>query len=364
MIVIFGAGILGLFSGYNLLKKGKKVKIFDTHDIKGNSTDASVGMLAPLIEAKPGERDLFNLMLDSKKMWKDFQLKNEISKFFGLKENGSLMIGLNKDDKERLIFKKKFFEKLGFRTSLLDAKETLKLEPSLNSNILCSLLCKNQDQINSNFVKKYLSMEIKKMGGEIVFGDKIKKILLKKKKVFFNNLNIDFEKIIIACGAWSNEIISNSFGVKFPIIPLKGLSILLKAIENKFYHNLWFRNIYIAPRNEDVLAIGATEDDKGFDDSIRMDELYYLINSIWESFTKLEALEFKEIRVGLRPAVIDGSPIIGPLQDISSDIICNFGHYRHGILLAPISAEIVTKYVLGEQIPHQFKFFSPSRFKL
>ena len=129
----------------------------------------------------------------------------------------------------------------------------------------------------------------------------------------------------------------------------------MKAIENKFYHNLWFRNIYIAPRNEDVLAIGATEEDKGFDDSIRMDELYYLTNST--SFTKLEALEFKEIRVGLRPAVIDGSPIIGPLKDISSDIICNFGHYRHGILLAPISAEIVTNTCFEEKNSGQFNFF-------
>ena len=142
-----------------------------------------------------------------------------------------------------------------------------------------------------------------------------------------------------------------------PLRPLKGLSILVKSNENNFLHNLWFRNIYIAPRSEGILAIGATEEDRGFDESIKMDELYYLTNSMWESFTKLESLELRDIRVGIRPAVIDGSPIIGNLKEISSDVICNFGHYRHGILLAPISADIVSKYVFEEKISGQFNFF-------
>ena len=364
MIVIFGAGIVGLFCGYNLLKKGKKIKIFDSKDIKANSSDASVGMLAPIIEAKPGEKELFNLMLESKEIWGKYQSNFEMRKLIGLKKNSSLMVGLNKDDQEKLKFKKIFFEKLGFKTFLLDAKETLKLEPSLNSNIFCSLLCKDQDQVNSNLLKNYLIKEIKRMGGEIFTGEKILKIKLKNQRVFFNDIGLDYEKIIISCGAWSNEIIYNSFGIKLPIRPLKGLSFLVKSIDSKFYHNLWFRNIYIAPRDNDILAIGATEDEKGFDASIKMDELFYLTNSIWESFTKPEELELQNIRVGLRPAVIDGNPIIGPLKEVSEDIICNFGHYRHGVLLAPITSEIISKYVFHEKISNQHDFFSPRRFKL
>ena len=72
----------------------------------------------------------------------------------------------------------------------------------------------------------------------------------------------------------------------------------------------------------------------------------------------------KEIKVGLRPAVYDGNPIIGPLEQISPDIICCFGHYRNGILLAPISSKIVAQYVLGEKIKKEHRFFSPKRFNL
>ena len=73
MNIILGAGIIGLFLGHELLKKGKKVKIFDTSSIKAKSTDASVGMLAPLIEAKPQEKEIFNLMNESKGLWEKLQ---------------------------------------------------------------------------------------------------------------------------------------------------------------------------------------------------------------------------------------------------------------------------------------------------
>ena len=76
------------------------------------------------------------------------------------------------------------------------------------------------------------------------------------------------------------------------------------------------------------LAIGATEDERGYDSSIKMDELFFLINSMWESFPKLEDLELKKIKVGLRPTIYDGNPVIGPIEKISPNILCNFGHYQ------------------------------------
>ena len=88
-----------------------------------------------------------------------------------------------------------------------------------------------------------------------------------------------------------------------------------------------------------------------------MDELFFLTNSLWESLPKLEDITLNEIKVGLRPAVYDGNPIIGPLEEVSQDIICNFGHYRNGILLAPITSQIISQYILEENITKEYKFF-------
>ena len=364
MIIILGAGIIGLSLGYDLLKKGKKVKILDSGSIKAKSTNASVGMLAPLIEAKPLERKLFDLMTESKFLWEKLQQNENFSKIVGLKNNSSLMVALNKDDEEKLKFKKNFFETLGYDSIFLSKSETLRKEPMLNSNIAGSLFCEKQNQVNPMLYRDFLTKEILKLGGEIINEKTIKSITIKKKKILFNDKSLNFDKIVISCGVWSNEIIFNSFGIKFPTRPLKGISLTLNAPSLKFNHNLWFRNIYIAQRENGILAVGATEEEKGFDDSVRMDELFFLTNSLWESLPKLEDISLKEIKVGLRPAVYDGNPIIGPLEEVSPDIICNFGHYRNGILLAPITSQIISKYIFEENVGKEHKFFSPKRFNL
>ena len=193
---------------------------------------------------------------------------------------------------------------------------------------------------------------------------KIDILKLDDNKVFFENKSYKFDNLVIACGAWSSEIISNFFGIEIPLRPVKGISLILDSKFNNIYHNLWFRNIYIAPRENGKLAVGATEDEKGFDHEVKIDELYFLINSLWESFPKLEDLSLNKIKVGLRPTTVDGSPIIGPLKNFNNKILCNFGHYRHGILLAPKSAEIISNYIFKKGILGKDKFFSPSRFNL
>ena len=75
-------------------------------------------------------------------------------------------------------------------------------------------------------------------------------------------------------------------------------------------------------------------------------------------------MELKKIKVGLRPTIYDGNPVIGPIEKISPDILCNFGHYRNGILLAPVTTKIICKYIFEENISDKYNFFSPGRFNL
>ena len=81
-------------------------------------------------------------------------------------------------------------------------------------------------------------------------------------------------------------------------------------------------------------------------------------------FTEIEKISLEKFLVGLRPSMIDGYPVIGPLKNQSGKILCNFGHYRHGILLSPISSKIIADYICKEVIKKDYKFFSPQRFNL
>ncbi len=365
MIIIIGAGIIGLFSALRLLEEGQKVKIFDTEEINADATSAAVGMLAPIIEARPQELELFKLMMDSKKKWDKFlDLGKNKCLDFGLKKNSSLLLAMNFDDIERIKFKKKFYKTLGYEANLLDKKDTLKVEPALNSNIVGSLYCKDQNQVDTILLKKFLINKIESMGGEIIKIKKLQKIIFSKGKLELHKKKIDAKKVVIACGVWSRELLKNSFNIEVPLRPVKGVSMLFNLEKKLFSNNLWFRNIYLAQRKDNVLAVGATEDEKGYEDSVTLDEIYFLSKSLWEFFTETEKLKFIGIKAGLRPAVSDGYPIIGNLNSISSNIICAFGHFRHGVLLAPITAKLVCDIALDKPIQSKFDFFSPSRFNL
>ncbi len=363
MIVILGSGIIGLFIAHKLLENGYKVTIVDLKDKTGNATDASVGMLAPLLEAKPYESNLFQLMLDSKLVWDKLLKNTKICKDIGLRDNSSLLVANDHDQTESIFFKKKFIEKLGVSPEVLSARETLKLEPNLNSNIRCSLFLKGNNQVSPPLLKSFFIKNIKKMGGKFLLEDDITDISFTLNKVFFSGKKIDADKIVIACGVWSNQLLKKSFNIEFPMRPIKGVSMLLETEVELFKNNIWFKNLYIAPRTKKLLAIGATEDEKGFEKFITIDEVFYLSSKLWEYLPEIEKLKFKNIFSGLRSTTIDGNPVIGCLKK-NGDIICSFGHFRNGILLGPITAEIVLNYVKGNKIDKKHLFFSPNRFNL
>ena len=200
------------------------------------------------------------------------------------------------------------------------------------------------------------------MGAEIFVYDQIDDITFESSKLFFKKKKLDFEKIVIACGAWSNDFLKNKIGIEFPMRPIKGVSMIFEAKKKLFENNIWFKKIYVAPRDHNQFAIGATEDEKGFEKFVTLDEIFYLSSSIWEYLPQIENFKFLKIFSGLRSLLNDGNPVIGSLKK-NNKVICAFGHFRHGILLAPITAEIVSNYVFGEEIERNF-FFSPNRFNL
>ena len=252
--------------------------------------------------------------------------------------------------KRNRFFLKKIYRKIRFLSKDIKfSEQTKKIEPNLNSNIKCSLFLEDNNQTNPELLKSYLKKKIKKMGGEVFVYDQISDITFTSNKLILKKKKIDFEKIVIACGAWSNDFLKNKIGIEFPMRPIKGVSMIFEAKKKLFKNNIWFKKIYVAPRENNQFAIGATEDEKGFEKFVTLDEIFYLSTSIWEYLPQIENFRFLKSISGLRSLLNDGKPVIGSLKK-NKKVICAFGHFRHGILLAPITAEIVSNYVFGKEI--------------
>ena len=367
MIYIIGSGIIGLTIGFQLQKKGFEVEIF-SGSLPGESSEAAVGMLAPYLEIKPGEVELLNLMIESNNLWPGFseQINSSCKIDVEFQKNSSLAIANTNDEMENLKFKQKLFKNLKLPFSILDRKQTLNLEPNLHHNILGSLKIQNQNQVNPLALKKALLETFKSNGGKINQKSKIEKIKLKGSKVIIYDgiKNYECSKLVLASGSWSRKLIKDSFNISLPVRPLKGVTVEFENIEKKrfFSHNLWFKDIYIAPRKNGNIVIGATEEEDGFNNKILLRDIFFLIKNLWECLPCSHEYEFKTFRSGLRPATYDGFPIIGFLKNLDN-IICSFGHYRNGILLAPVTAQIILGLLNNKGKIKKYDFFSPNRFK-
>ena len=157
MIYIVGSGIIGLSIGYKLIKDGYATEIISANK-DGESSIAAAGMLAPLLEFKPYEKDLLGLMIKLKEKWKDFS--EELFRISSIdteyQTNSSLMIGNNQDDLKQMEFHLKKLEFLNLKFNFLTREKTLSLEPNLSRYVQGSFLIKNQDQINPVRLKSSL----------------------------------------------------------------------------------------------------------------------------------------------------------------------------------------------------------------
>jgi glycine oxidase len=141
--------------------------------------------------------------------------------------------------------------------------------------------------------------------------------------------------------------------------PVKGQILRLRAAEPIIERLVRTPRCYVVSRANGEVVVGATVEERGFDTSVTAGGVYRLLEAAWEVLPEIEELEFVEAAARLRPGSPDNAPAIGAGAD---GVIWATGHYRNGVLLAPITARAVADLVTGEDLPEALVPFSPARF--
>jgi glycine oxidase len=171
------------------------------------------------------------------------------------------------------------------------------------------------------------------------------------------------EIVILAAGAWSREIGGVPAAYLPPVRPIKGqmLALSMNPAAPLVHHVIWLpRGYYLVPRLDGRLIVGATVEERGFDDRLTAGGLLALIEGAWRAMPAVEELPIAETWVGFRPGSRDDAPILGPCA-IDQFVVAT-GHHRNGILLTPITAEAISAYVLTGRLPEVVTPFAPGRF--
>ncbi len=350
-VAIIGAGVCGLGIGWRLAQAGCEVAAYDKGAAGHGATWASAGMLAGGVETEPGEEALLPLAQLSQRMWPAFA--RELRAASGIdveyRDEGTLVVALTHDDLEQLRFTYEFQTGLGIELEWLSGAEARAREPHLKPGLAGAVYSAGDHQVENRKLSLALKEAFVRAGGRLHEHSEVTGIDLEAGRVrglWCGERQVAAEVVVLAAGAWSRNIPGLPEAARPPVRPLKGqaLAFRMDPAAPLIRHVVWVPKGYLVPRNDGRLLVGATVEERGFDESLTAGGVFALLETAWRALPAVEELAIDELWVGFRPGSRDDAPILGATP--VDGLVLATGHHRNGILLAPVTAEALARLIL------------------
>ena len=374
MFVIVGGGICGLAIGWRLAAAGRPVTVLERDKAGHGATWAAAGMLAPQAEAEHAEEALLPLAMESCARWRGFA--DELLAASGIdvdyRDEGTIVVALDRDDREHLEHRFDYFRTLGLDLEWLSGYEARQREPCLARAVTAAIYSASDHQVDNRRAAAALKAAFLGAGGILREGAAVDEILVSGNRVTgvrAGDEEIAAEAVVVAAGAWSRNIPGMPEAARPPVRPLKGQMIALRmeTANPILRHVVWapglslVPQVYFAPKSDGRLLIGATVEEMGFDTGLTGGGLFELLRQAYEALPGIYELPVDETWAGLRPASRDDAPILGPTS--VDGLVMATGHHRNGILLAPVTADYVARYLLDGTVAAAMRPFMLDRFR-
>ncbi|MCG5212340.1 FAD-dependent oxidoreductase [Streptosporangium sp. KLBMP 9127] len=407
-VVVVGGGVIGLSVAWRAAARGLSVAVVDPAPGSGAS-HAAAGMLAPVSEVTYTEEPLLGLGLTSLARWPAFaaELARESGQELDLRREGTLDVAFGADDLAALGELGAFMEKLGLPVERLTGRECRRLEPMLAPSVRGGLLAPDDAWVDPRRVTRALRRALAGRGVPVlreraaeilVAGDTVTGVRLASspgttadvRPAFSGALDtaadarpspdtaadvrpapgpdtaarvVNAGCVVLAAGAWAGGLAGVPEGVLPPVRPVKGQIMRLRSavpvLSRCVRGTVHGSPVYLVPRGDGELVVGATQEELGFDTRITAGGLWELLRDARELVPGVTELEVADVVAGLRPGTPDNLPLIGPTGLPGLHLAT--GHHRSGVLLAPLTADLVVDGLTGAADPgHPC---SPSRFE-
>ena len=364
-VIIIGAGVIGCACAFELAAAGARVSVFDARRVGQGASQASAGVLAPYIEGHESSplRELGRRSLD---LYDDFIAR--LREWSGLTvqytRGGTLEIALEDDHARNLQRSCESLRQEGVAARWLNEREVRDAEPLAAAGARGGLLIEMHGFVGVPELTDALSAAAMRAGATFALESRVLTIAPAREgglEVHTENGVSTADRVVLAAGSWSAQI--RIAGVADPpsIRPVRGQLLHLSWPTTQPLRNiLWGTDCYIVPWLNGRVLVGATVEDAGFDERATAAGVRDLLEAGCTLVPHLWQASFEEVRVGLRPASPDGLPLIGE-SEVLPGLIYATGHYRNGVLLAPLTASLVKGIVAGEPSDGARDILRPSR---
>jgi glycine oxidase len=342
-VVIVGAGVIGLAAAWRLTQHALRVAILDPDPARAASR-AAAGMLAPVTEVRYGEEELLALGVESLRRYPSFvaDLEAATGHNVGLRTDGTLLAATDAGDRALLSDLHDFQRSLGLDAELLTSRDCRALEPGLSPDIRCGLHVRSDHSVDNRRLCAALlaavedSVRREAVAGIEVAADQVRGVRLRSGE------RISSGKVVLAAGPWSGEIDGVPDHVRPQVRPVKGEILRLRTramsgdLPTRSVRGLVnSHEVYLVPRSDGELVVGATVEEAGFDATVRAGAVRELLRDARAVFPAIDELELVETMAAHRPGSPDNRPIVGA-TDIDGLVVAP-GHYRNGLLRTPLT---------------------------
>ena len=369
-VAVVGGGVIGLAVAWRAQQRGLRTIVLERATLAAGSTHVAAGMLAPISEARLAERALLELNRASAARYPAFveELAAVSGRDPGYRACGTLAVARDRDEAEALDRELVERKALGLPVERLLASEARRREPALAPTLRLALAIPDDHAVDPRSLALALAVAVERAGGTLREQAPVARVLLAAAEdrvagvELAGGERVDAAQVVIAAGAWAGALEGLPEHARVPLRPVKGQILRLRdpAGPGLLSHVLRMQPGYLVPRGDGRYVLGATMEEQGFDTDVTAGGAFELLRDAIELVPGVGELAIEELEAGLRPCTPDNAPVLG--AGALGGLHWAAGHFRHGVLLAPITAELLAASLSGEPPAALAAPFAAARF--
>jgi glycine oxidase len=363
-VLVIGGGIIGCAAARELARRGARVRIFESRSIGAGASYASAGVLAPLIEAH-AEDLLLELTSASLAMYDGFiaDVRRESGLEVEFRRCGTMEIATSPAGQDRLQAAATALASRGAAVEWLDGPAARAAEPPLPASTLGALLIQHHGYVVVAKLIDALTWAALRYGADIETSRRIVAIDEADTRVSAraeDGTEWTAEYAVIASGSWAGQMKLGAADFAAAVYPVRGQLLRLAWTGRALSHVLWGPDCYVVPWADGTVLVGATMEEVGFDERTTAAGVRDLLDAVCDLLPEAWSATFLEARAGLRPATPDHLPIIGSVRGMPRTVYAA-GHFRNGVLLAPLTAQLLADLILKGRPAPVLRHLGPER---